>query len=420
MIESFSATRTQLSRQVEHWSLATSRLGDLDNLASPNAWSGLEQYLGTAIRQRLNETVTRLQWQVNKLRADLKMAHNETALKQVQLQLVNFRKSYLRTETTLDFYADAITVRNNPRLEPLLRACDSLAYRSLKSVLDQLDKPTPLILTYLDKGLGASILKAGLRLWDQHLENPAAAIKIVNHNLYRPTALIHETGHQFAHIVGWNAELAETLDNQLTNDSLEAAEVWSSWSSEIAADAFAFVHTGYASVVGLHDVLSGGDRFVFRYRLGDPHPISYIRVLLGTEMCRQFYGTGPWDDMASAWIKTYSLQKANSSTRELLQQSVSLLPKVVDIALRTPMRSFGGRPLTALVDPMRVSPESLIRLEQTIGPALYTSMHWVWTESIRLLALTGLKVATMPEKAAEALEQQQAWMLRLGDTLKAA
>lgn len=420
MIESLSATRIQLSRQVEHWSMATSRLGDLDNLASPNAWGGLERYLGTAIRQRLNEAVTQLQWQVDKLRADLKIAQNETALKQVQLQLVNFRRSYLRTETTLDFYADAISVRNNPRLEPLLRACDSLAYRSLKSVLDQLDKPTPLILTYLDKGLGASILKAGLRLWDQNLENPAAAIKIVNHNLYRPTALIHETGHQFAHIVGWNGELAETLDNQLSNDSLDAAEAWSSWASEIAADAFAFVHTGYASVVGLHDVLSGGDRFVFRYRVGDPHPISYIRVLLGTEMCRQFYGAGPWDDMAHAWIKTYSLQKANSSTGELLEQSVSLLPKIVDITLRTPMRSFGGRPLSALVNPMRVSPESLIRLERQLGPALYTSMHWVWTESIRLLALTGLKVATMPEQAAEALEQQQAWMLRLGGTLKAA
>ncbi len=293
MSEALAATRTQLSRQLEHWSMATSRLGDLDNLASPNAWGGLEHYLGTTIRQKLKAAVTRLQWQVDNHRNDLKTVRNEAELKQVQQRLVDFRKVYLRTETTLDFYADAITVRNNPRLEPLLRACDSIAYRSLKSVLDQLGKPTPLILTYLDKGLGASILKAGLRLWDQYLENPAAAIKIVNHNLYRPTALIHETGHQMAHITGWNDELSEALAAGLSNNSEKIGELWGSWSSEIAADAFAFVHTGYASVVGLHDVLSGGDRFVFRYRLGDPHPISYIRVLLGTEMCRQFYGAGP-------------------------------------------------------------------------------------------------------------------------------
>lgn len=420
MNDAVTAIRNQLSRQVEHWSMATARLNDLDNIASPNAWAGLERYLGTAIRHRLNEAATKLKWQINKLHANLKTANNETELKQIQQQLVSFRKGYLRTETTLDFYADAISVRNNPKLEPLLRTCDSLAYRSLKSALDQLGKPTPLVLTYLDKGLGASILKAGLRLWDQQIENPAAVIKIVNHNLFRPTSLIHETGHQFSHIIGWNEELANALESKITNISLETAEIWGSWSSEIAADAFAFVHTGYASVVGLHDVLSGGDRFVFRYRLGDPHPISYIRVLLGIEMCRQFYGAGPWDNMAKAWINTYPLHKANPSTQRVLKQSLQVLPQIVNIILRMPMQSFGGRPLISLVDPMRVSPESLLKLEETIGPALYTSMHWVWTESIRLLALTGLKTALSPKKSVEVLEQQKAWMLRLGMSIKAA
>ena len=48
----------------------------------------------------------------------------------------------------------------------LLRACDTLAYRSMAQILDQIGQPTPAVLTYIDKGLGASILKAGLRLWD--------------------------------------------------------------------------------------------------------------------------------------------------------------------------------------------------------------------------------------------------------------
>ncbi len=420
MNNTVSAIQNQLSRQVEHWGMATTRLNDLDNIASPNAWAGLESYLGIAIRHKLKESATKLKWQINKLHASLKAANNEIELNQIQKQLVRFRKGYLRTETTLDFYADAISVRSNPKLEPLLRACDSLAYRSLKSALDQLGKPTPLVLTYLDKGLGASILKAGLRLWDQQMENPAAVIKIVNHNLFRPTSLIHETGHQFAHIIGWNEELANVLESQMTSVSLETAEIWGSWSSEIAADAFAFVHTGYASVAGLHDVLSGGDRFVFRYRLGDPHPISYIRVLLSIEMCRQFYGVGPWDDMAKAWINTYPLHKAGLSTQRILKQSVPVLPQIVNIILRMPMQSFGGRPLIALLDPMRVSPESLLKLEKTIGPALYTSMHWISTESVRLLALTGLKTALNPKESVEALEQQKAWMFRLGMSLKVA
>lgn len=418
MDDSIVAARTQLDRQIRHWSLATSRLGDLDNLASPSAWSGLEKYLGIAIRQSLKSTVTRLQHRVEKLLATLKTVQNQTEITRLQRQLVAFRKDYLRTETTLDFYADAIIVRSNPKLEPLLRACDALAYKSLNSVLTQLDKPTPLVLTYVDKGLGASILKAGLRLWDQHTQNPAAAIKIVNHNLYRPTALIHETGHQMAHITGWNEELSAVLEEQLAADTKEIGELWGSWSSEIAADAFAFVHTGYASVVGLHDVLSGGERFIFRHRVGDPHPISYIRILLAIEMCRQFYGKGPWDDMARAWIKTYPLKNATSDTQQLLAQSLPLLPKLVDLILKKPMGSFGGRPLSALVDPLRVSPDALLRLEQKIGPALYTSMHWVWAESLRLLALTGLKAATAPERSEEAIQQQKAWMLRLGLGLK--
>jgi hypothetical protein len=420
MNESAVATRTQLARQIDHWGLATSRLGDFANLASPSAWNGLEIYLGTSIKQTLKSAVLRLQVQVEKLRTALGRVQNHAKLKQIQHQLVAFRKDYLRTETTLDFYADAIIVRSNPKLEPLLRACDTLAYESLKSVLDQLDKKTPLVLTYVDKGLGASILKAGLRLWDPSIQSPVAAIKIVNHNLYRPTALIHETGHQMAHITGWNDELATALETNLSVDSEELGELWGGWSSEIAADAFAFVHTGYASVVGLHDVLSGGDRFVFQHRVGDPHPISYIRVLLGIEMCRQCYGKGPWDNMASAWSEMYPLQQTTYATRILLSRSIPLLPKVVNILLKQPMISFGGRSLSTLIDPKRVSPRSLLHLEQKIGPALYTSLHWVRVESLRLLALTGLKTATESEKSVEALKQQNTWMLRLGMSLKAA
>ena len=180
----------------------------------------------------------------------------------------------------------------------------------MSQLLDQLGHTTPVVLTYVDKGLGASILKAGLRLWDGGAENPAAAIKIVRHNLLRPTALIHECGHQVAHIVGWNRELAETLDDGLNDAPDGVADAWSSWASEIAADAFAFVHTGYASVAALHDVLAGEGTFVFQHTPGDPHPICYLRVLLGVETCRYFYGAGPWDALAASWTATYPIRAA--------------------------------------------------------------------------------------------------------------
>jgi hypothetical protein len=393
--------------------MAASRLGELEDLASPEAWDALERYLGTAIHRSLSGAVDRLKQQAAALHRAAGTAKTTKELERARSRLVDFRRSYLRTETALDFYADAINTRTNPKIAALLRGCDILAHRSMRRVLDQLGKPTPPVLTYLDKGLGASILKAGLRLWDGSTENPAAAIKIVRHNLYRPTSLIHEAGHQVAHITGWNDQLALTLERGLSGRSADAAEVWAGWASEIAADAFAFIHTGYAAVAGLHDVLAGDDAFVFRHTPGDPHPINYIRVLLGIEMCRRFFGPGPWDRMALAWKQNHPLENAEPEVRELLRHSMPMLPKIVEITLLTPMQAFRGRTPAALVDPQQVKPETLIQLERRVGPALFTSSYWATAESLRLLALIGFRVATSPHRITELLKQQETWMFRL-------
>jgi hypothetical protein len=396
------------------------RLQDLDDLASPSAWNSLERYLGLSIRQHLTMVVERLKREAALLQAALDSASSAAELSTVRRQLLVFRKRYLQVETTLEFYADAINTRTSPTMAGLLRACDTLAHRSMAQLLDQLGKPTPVALTYLDKGLGASILKAGLRLWDGTSVNPVAAIKVTRHNLYRPTALIHEAGHQVAHIVGWTEELSSAFAADLKDAPPGIAETWASWASEIAADAFGFVHTGYASVASLYDVVDGGEASVFRYLPGDPHPISYLRVLLGVEMCRQFYGEGPWDELASFWTQEYLLQKAPGVSGHLLRESVPLLPNVVNITLRKPMRAFGGRSLVAMINPERVNPKTLLALEQQLGTALYTSMHWIWTEALRLLALTGLRKATMADRATETIKLQEQWMLRLGGALQAA
>jgi hypothetical protein len=419
VIDQFSAVRSQLARQVNHWVTAAAGL-DPDDLASAEAWKRLERYLGLSLRKHLDGVIAKLRLEADILAVTLRAAESLTALRDLQQRLLAFRRKFLRAETTLDFYADAINTRTSPHMAGLLRACDILAHRSMSQLLDQLGHTTPVAITYVDKGLGASILKAGLRLWDGGAENPAAAIKIVRHNLLRPTALIHECGHQVAHIVGWNRELAETLDNDLNHAPEGVADAWSSWASEIAADAFAFVNTGYASVAALHDVLAGEGTSVFQHRLGDPHPISHLRVLLGVETCRYFYGAGPWDALAASWTATYPIRAAAPQTQRLVEHSVPLLPRIVRLALDTPQRAFRGRPLRALIQPERVSPAELQALRERLGVSLYTSMHWLWTESLRLLALTGWQLAVDPVNAAEVLKLQEASMLRLGGTLQAA
>ena len=419
MSDSLQALRAQLARQVAHWVSATARL-DPDDLASAEAWGRLERYLGLALRQHLEAVIARLRAEGDVLTAMLRSAESVTALRELRQRLLAFRRKFMRAETTLDFYADAINTRTSPHMAGLLRACYILAHRSMALALDQLGQQTPVVLTYVDKGLGASILKAGLRLWDGGKESPAAAIKIVRHNLLRPTALLHEAGHQFAHIVDWNRELAETLDHGLSDAPDGVAEMWSAWSSEIAADAFAFVHTGYASVAALHDVLAGEGSFVFRHTPGDPHPICYLRVLLGIETCRYFYGAGPWDALAESWASSYPVAGANARTQRLLEESVPLLPRIVRLTLDTPQRAFRERALRALIPPERVSPAELQAMEARLGASLYTSMHWVWEECIRLLALTGWRMAAAPADAAETLQSQETSMLRLGGSLQAA
>jgi hypothetical protein len=415
-----TAIRLQLSRQVAHWTTAAGRLENLDDVASPAAWQSLERYLGLSIRRHLSTVVAQLVSEGEMLRSSFAAAAVTADLSIVRRQLLKFRNRYSRVEMTLAFFADAINTRINPKISGYLKAYDILAYRSMSMLLDQLGKPTPSALSYFEKGIGAAVLRANLRLWDGTGVNPVAAIKVTHHNLLRNTALIHEAGHQMAAVVGWNEELASKLASGLSGAPTGVAGEWASWASEIGADAFAFVHTGYAAVAALHDVLAAEAGTVFRHTPGDPHPISYIRVLLGVEMCRQFYGSGPWDELADAWMALYPVHKAPDDSRSLLEASVTVLPSIVRITLRDPMRAFQGRPLVALINPDRVRPAALLAMEHELGVALYTSMHWIWTEALRLLALTGFRIAATPDKKMETFERPEEWLLRLGGALQAA
>ena len=424
MLDLQAAVGAQTDRQVAHWVQAASRL-NLEDLASHEAWSYLEQYLGISLRRHLQGTIDSLMSDARVLTTLNDEAQSNTARADVRRRLLAFRHQYLRSETTLDFFADAINVRTNKQIAGLLRACDTLAHRSMAQLLDQLGKTAPVSLTYLDKGLGASILKAGLRLWDGGKACPVATIKVTRHNLLRPTALIHEAGHQVAHIVGWNEELAGTLERGLQGHgaSAELAGIWAGWASEIAADAFSFAHTGFASIAALHDVVDGSTEQVARYLPGDPHPISYLRVLLGVQMCRHFYaqgaaGAAPWDALALAWTARHPLAALGGEARAIVQDSLPLLPAIVPLVLEAPMRAFQGRALRSLVPPEHVSPAALDELGARLGNALFTSAHWLWSEPLRILGLTGLRLAVAPRESEPILELQRQSMLRLGGALQ--
>jgi hypothetical protein len=423
---------SQVLRQLNHWEGAAERLDDFEATASPEAWASLENYVGVALRSGLKHARDQLRREAIAVRAAFNAVHARSQLELIADQVALLRRRYMQTESLVDFYVAAVRARANPEVGLQLRACDVMAERSVRGALDPLGIKAPPIMTYFTTGLGASILRIGTRLWDGSL-SPIAAIRLTYHNRFRTTSLFHECGHQFAGLTGWNEAFAQLLNSRLGGPARnevagvrnlragsEFAEIIAGWSSEIAADAFAFANTGYASVVALSDVVAGRGAEVFRFLPGDPHPISYLRVLLGVEMCRRFYGMGPWDELAAAWQQQYPMLLAPQMSAAIVSAVIPLLPQIVDASLLAPLPCFRGKSLAQIVDPQRVAPATLREMERKAGGSLFTSSHWIWNECIRLTALTGLRYATEPEQGPKVLKQQEDWMIRLGHLRAAA
>jgi hypothetical protein len=413
MVKVSNPVHTSLVRQVNHWLQAASRLSTLDNLAATSAWHGIDRNIAIKLKEALQAGGNEVVHFGKALKDRLAESNDPAMLRSAKRDVIKLRDRYLKAEESIHFYTVAINSRTTPTISALLRACDVLCMRSMQELLQPLGREVPSVLTYVDKGVGASILKAGLRLWDGRV-SPAAAIKITQHNLFRPTAIIHETGHQVAHILDWNNELATALRTKLDKHPDVVRMVMSSWASEIAADAFAFVHTGFAAVASLNDVVSGTPRAVFAFHAHDPHPIAYVRVLMNIEMCRQFFGTGAWDDLEAAFKNDYDINLVNFPSVALAKKCIPALPDAVKIILSSAFRAFNGRSLSQLIPPARVSPASLEKLEYLAGPALFTSHAWIWKECIRLLALNGYKIGAVKGDIDFLYKQQQEWMKQLG------
>jgi hypothetical protein len=416
MITEADALRLQLRSLTAHWRTAIKGLSELGSFAAPESWQQLEAYLDMAIRRHLTEAGTGITLELDAIEADLRAAQSLLDLERVEQRVHRFRRRYLQVETVFEFYGHTMRARGTPRLAEILLAYDFLAKRSMDAVLTPLGIQCPPVLVYLDAGLGASILRAGVRLWDGGSLSPAAAIKLTRFNIYRPTSMLHEAGHQVAHLTGWNDELRAALRKGIPD--LQVAQAWEGWASELGPDLIAFAHSGYGAIAALHDVVMGEAQQVFNYPLGDPHPIAFLRVLVGIQMCIRFFGSGPWDTLARSWQATHRLSAAPADLQPLLARSVEQLPRIVEIGLRTPMRSFGGRALADIVNPSRVSPTALDQLARDAGQALGTSQHWLRTEGLRILAQHALLIAVEPERASELTSEYEASMRRLGANIR--
>ncbi|HEV2865886.1 MAG TPA: hypothetical protein VGX37_05175 [Allosphingosinicella sp.] len=399
-----------LQRQVAHWLAAARTFRDAEEFASLESWRSVERETGAPLRREIHATVQDLLAFGDSTAQLVKAARSDpSALGQAAAAVQRFRRRYVQVDTMLDFLGDAVNSRTSPVLRSALATLDSLAVASMAPALERAGKPVPRVLVYQDKGTGASILRAGVRLWAPGAVMPVAAIKIVRHNLYRPTSLFHETGHQVAFLTGWVPSMRTAIGRALAEDP-ELAAMWRPWASEIAADVFAFLHTGYASVAALYDVV-GDAETILHWPVGDPHPIGWLRTALGCAFAQLCYGRqGPWAALERAMDARFPASAADATLRPLLARSRDAMPRIAGACLSAPVPALGGRPMTDVLDPGRVSPSALAELERTAGPSLWTSPHWRQAEGIRIVALAGLREAERPETASVWIDRARTWL----------
>jgi hypothetical protein len=418
MTESTAAPE-QLAAELVHWRYAVDALADLDIVASPAAWAGLEQYLRVRVRDRLNAIVGGLRLEAAELVAAAGAGADRDLVRDRMLRL---RRRYLQVETILDFYGHAIGTRTNPEVAALMRGFDIVAADSLEALLRPLGIEGPPVLTYLTGGLGAAVLRADVLLWDGANPAPAATLKLARQNLCCPTALFHETGHQFAYLTGWNGELADALELVLRRRSTELAELWRSWASEVAADVHAFALAGWSPVPALANVVDGTTDAVLRIIPGDPHPMPLVRVLLNAALCRAWFGAGPWDALARVWVERHLVPGGSegSDAERLARLSIDALGDLVDVCTRRPMHAFHGRPFAEIADPRQAAPAELAKLAARAGPSLLTSTYLARKEPVRILAWLAGRALDDPARAMDHWRSLRAWLAGLGGLPPAA
>jgi hypothetical protein len=134
---------------------------------------------------------------------------------------------------------------------------------------------------------------------------------------------------------------------------------------------------------------------------------------MNIEMCRQFYGAGPWDQLEEAFKYDYDINLVNFPSVGLINLCVTALPDAVKLLLKKSYRAFNNRSLSQIIPPDRASPQELEKLEYMAGPALFTSHAWIWKECLRLLALNGYKIGLGKGNLAAWYKQQEEWMTKL-------
>ena len=281
---------------------------------------------------------------------------------EAQKRIVFLKLRFNAVISQFHIFADVLTQRSEHEMGVWIAGLDDFA-------ADALDLPggyyqMPPVVCYVDRGHGGAIRRARTRLPGGD-PSPVAIIKIPHERMIGSgiaSSLVHETGHEAAHLLGLLQPLRALLRwrQQAGAGSAQAWGYWERWISEVVADFWGVAKVGVASTLGLISLVSLPRAFVFRIDTRDPHPTPWIRVKLSCALGRELYPHPQWELVAKLWEMLYPMDGLDEKQKAVLEGIDASIPEFARLLVNFRPQALRGKSLKEVMPLEERHPSRLI------------------------------------------------------------
>lgn len=328
----------------------------------------------------VNETMAGLRQPLHEATRELRRAVENAARRPDTQRMQNVLRAKSRayrrvrdTERLWDFYLELFNQRQSS-FAPWLVAADRIALDCYQYAYLGIGRwrsiPTPPPFCYLEPSHGPATSRRGIPLRRlSNRINPFPLIQLPFHRLVNPWtlgAVLHEVSHNLQNDLGLAKAVPMQVAARLTELGLPPAIVsqWVRWNRETFADLAGLLLGGPMIVGSLFDVIARDPRAASKFRPADPHPSSYVRGLLSTELLRRMGFARRAEQHERAWHTLYPRPKLIGAPPALLATADKAIPAVVQAMCFTSYPSLGDRKLARV---LRFEPKEQRMVEEAAG-----------------------------------------------------
>ncbi len=271
-----------------------------------------------------------------------------------------------------DFYFDLFVQRLSAFGERL-RAVDRIGANCYEDLYLGLGtaRQTPRLLpfSYASAGFSPLTYRRGVPLRRlKHHPNLFPLVIFPQHrlnNVWALSSVLHENSHNLQADLGLWEVMPKLVFERLTTEGgipEDVAATWARWHKEIAADMFALVLGGPATVESLMDVVGNSRPATVRYMPGTAHPTPVLRVPINLILLRRLGFTSMADAIDAAWRQLYPTLAAGNIPAGLLRTFHRAAELTVDTMVFTPRPQLAGKTFAQLVE---FGPSQMALIEQS-------------------------------------------------------